>query len=71
MSSMAGSRSNAVRDNGVVNPLSSKRRKVAPVPAPTSRRPAHVQGQALVAPVWRQHVDVIDAEIVSEERFLA
>ena len=45
----------------------------APVATPTPRRPAHVPGQALVAPVWRQapHGDVIDAEIVSEERFLS
>jgi len=47
----------------------------APVRAPsaTSRRPVHATGQTLSPPVWRQstHTDVIDAEIVSEERFLA
>ena len=43
----------------------------APVSAPTTRRPVHAPGHVLVAPVWRQttHADVIDAEIVSEERF--
>ena len=42
-----------------------------PVAASTTRCPAHAPGHALVAPVWRQttHADVIDAEIVSEERF--
>jgi len=40
----------------------------------TDRRPAarRASSQALVAPVWRSaHLDVIDAEIVSEERFLS
>lgn len=36
-------------------------------------RPAHVSGATMVAPVWRRATidDVIDAEIISEERFLA
>lgn len=45
----------------------------APVAVPTTRRPVHAPGHALVAPVWRQttHADVMDAEIISEERFLS
>jgi hypothetical protein len=43
-------------------------------PAPVARpaRPSRSPSRGLVAPVWRQAPhDVIDAEIVSEERFLA
>ena len=45
----------------------------APVAATTAARPTRAPGRALVAPVWRHTTldNVIDAEIVSEERFLA
>ena len=49
----------------------------ASVPAPASRthapRPTAVPSQALVTPVWRRATldDVIDAEIVSEEKLLS
>ncbi len=57
------------------------RSTTTPTPTPTPRRapashaPAHAPttSQALVPPMWRQtvHSDVIDAEIVSEERYLS
>jgi len=42
-------------------------------PVAPAARPARAPGRALVAPAWRQttHADVIDAEIVSEERYLS
>jgi hypothetical protein len=44
-----------------------------PAAAPTNRRPVCAPSQAITAPVWHSATlnDVIDAEIVSEERLLA
>jgi hypothetical protein len=61
-------RSRAVRTEQTDAPVAT-----APATASRARRPVQVTGYALVAPVWRRATldDVIDAEIVSEERILA